>query len=69
MRRYTFRVGRAYVKVQSSSLIQAAQKMSYRVGLEPGREFSGYSRKWGGRWVRFRVGRSPRIVERVRRAA
>jgi len=67
--RYTFRVGRGVLRVGSSSLLKAARKFSYRLGLEPGAEFSGYTRKRGGRWVRFRVGRSARMVERVRRAA
>lgn len=71
VRPYTFRVpadgGRGIeVTARAGSLIGAAAKVSHRLGLPDGWCFAGWSRR--GRWVRFQVGRSPRMVERVGRA-
>jgi len=58
--------GALALDVEAAKLADAASKLSYRLQLECGSVFAGYSRKAAG-WVAFRVGRDPRSVEQAGR--
>jgi hypothetical protein len=52
--------------IEAAKLADAASKVSCRLGLGHGSVFAGYSRS-ARAWVAFRVGRSPRSVQRAGR--